>query len=509
MSAVFRYLKMEGAPVSAYGASATGDATAAIMRAINANKGGLVIIDAGMVYQVAGLFLNDTSYNGTTIRCDGWLKLLPDGGAANFGGAWVGLLVGAADRITLQGLKFDGNRAGMTAREQIFCVGVAGASNADLGKLKFKEMRGDGLYVGQANWQASSATASNIEIDSIIAANSADDGRNAVTINSVSGLRLGYLYSNQVGGVIGAATEPGGIDIEPDQGYQSCTDILVGEANVITAGASGVGVFGKSASGNDANADWNCSRITFGKINLRRTGTSGAGLSGSGFTRCADLTIVDGTYTFNSTRGAGPMHDLSQRVKANWRVSNVTYGAWAGATGTLQDSRIEVTATNFSVAALRTTSTLQCDFPVKAAASAAGTVFAVQTLANGRGAITQTETHYTVDAPYDGNMARAFRNEPGDTVTYGQGTEVRGGDWTGYANPSVTIDATIPRRDVRGLLQTTAMPTSGAWAAGDFVQCVPANTGTAGKVLLGWVRLTTGTGQVAGTDWDNVYATTS
>jgi len=52
--------------------------------------------------------------------------------------------------------------------------------------------------------------------------------------------------------------------------------------------------------------------------------------------------------------------------------------------------------------------------------------------------------------------------------------------------------------------QKTAMPTSGNYEIGDFVMNItPAETGTAGSkyIILGWSRVTTGSGNVLNTDW--------
>lgn len=52
---------------------------------------------------------------------------------------------------------------------------------------------------------------------------------------------------------------------------------------------------------------------------------------------------------------------------------------------------------------------------------------------------------------------------------------------------------------------SSSIPTAGAWVTGDFVaNTAPAISG--GRVLLGWSRLTTGSGHVSGTDWAPVYA---
>lgn len=54
----------------------------------------------------------------------------------------------------------------------------------------------------------------------------------------------------------------------------------------------------------------------------------------------------------------------------------------------------------------------------------------------------------------------------------------------------------------------STMPTTGKYMIGWFVRN-RAPTISSGKVLIGWVRLTTGSGHVAGTDWSPVYGTTT
>lgn len=56
-------------------------------------------------------------------------------------------------------------------------------------------------------------------------------------------------------------------------------------------------------------------------------------------------------------------------------------------------------------------------------------------------------------------------------------------------------------------LTATYVPTLGTWTAGDRIVLQPEPVGTDGRVLNGYVRLTTGSGHVVGTDWLRVYAT--
>ena len=505
--------------LSASGIPTGSDQSANIAQWAYANRGSILVFDPppGQMYVFGGILL-DSNYSGTKLRWEGYTQLpsnLTSPGVTttpNFGGCWTGIVVGLADEVTLENVMIHGNRLNMADNEHVIPIGVAGATNLRIEHgWRIKEIRGDAIYVGQADWQNNTANPQYIDIGDGVVMNSADDGRNAISLISCSGGTIGKIRSIGVGGVVGGVVQPGGLDIEPDFGYQSVTDITVEELLVKTAGTSGIAVLGLSASGNNSQRDWNCHGITLKTVRIVRTGTNGAGLAAAGFERCADVKVLDGEMAYLSTAGAGVIHDQSQRVQARWKFNNVTYGAWLGASDSLQQSRIDVEATNYTIAPVRTTCTVDVDVRARASASVPGsTAFGVQCLANSRSNVVQTRTHYYVEAPYDGNIARAFRNEPGDPVAYGPGTEVRYGDWTGYANPTVTIDATIPKRNVTGMMQGSAYPQIGTWAAGDIFQVVPAQySQSTGKVLSSCVRLTSGSGNVHGTDWINNYGTDS
>lgn len=57
-------------------------------------------------------------------------------------------------------------------------------------------------------------------------------------------------------------------------------------------------------------------------------------------------------------------------------------------------------------------------------------------------------------------------------------------------------------------LLAAKLPTSGGYVVGQFVRCSAPQV-VDGKLLTGWVRLTTGVGQQAGVDWAEVWAATS
>lgn len=485
----------------------TTDDSIKIQACIDAMKGQLAVVDAGKTFFCAGISLNGSSYNNTTIRFDGTLLMKPDDGASTFGGAWVGMLVKDCSGVTLATPKINGNRTNMTAREQIFCIGVAGASNLTITDPTFTETRGDCIYIGQSSWTASSATSSNIRIGKILHTNSAVDGRNTVSIISVTGLYIESCMARNSGGTINGVVEPGGIDIEPDQGYETCNDIYIGPCDITTGGNSGLGIFGKSISGNDANLDWNCFDIRIAASKVSKVGTTGAAISAAPFTRVADLRIEDLYTSYDGgVRGRGPLFDFCQRVEAKVRSANVTLGALLGSGGNVDASAFDISGTSFDTAIVRTTGVTNSKVVVRRSgtAIAASTSFGVQLYNEGR-SVTQTDVTYNVHAPYDGVMARAFRNEPGNLVTIGTTCVVRGGDWSGY---STANDAAIRTEDIIGWNNQSATPSTGTWVQGTFVKNDVAAQG-GGKIMIGWVRLNTGSNNVLNNDWSQAFATTS
>lgn len=487
------------------------DDSARAQVAIDSMKGKRIDRNIGKTFLVAGLTLSGSTYNNTIIGGQGLFKLKPDGAASNFGGGWVGLLIKDCDGVVTYP-NWDGNRTAMTQREQIICEGIAGASNWTQREPMFSQTRGDCIYVGQSNWQVNSTNPQRGVIEFVQHINTAFDGRNTISIIACTGLTIHGMKAQNSGGFVNGFFMPGGIDIEPDQGYEICSDIRIGPTEITTGGTSGLGIFGKSISGNDANLDWNCFDIEFGPARIQKFGTTGSALSAGPFVRCADVYLEDFYISYEGgVRGNGPVFDFCQRVKGKVRAANVTNGVVLGPVGNAQQLEIEVTAVNFSNAVVRSTSATNGTVKVKANGAVAGAVAAVQFDNGGRVGLTQQNMTYEVHAPYDGNLTRALHNEPSNPIIFGPGCIAQNGNWAGYPGGVGANTATIRTENNSGWDNQNAMPTVGAWVQGKFVSndLVSQAAPGAGKMLIGWSRLNTGSNNTLNTDWSQVVVTIS
>lgn len=419
----------------------------AIQTIINANKGKRIMFGPG-TYLVSGIELDGSTYDGTVLEClpGAELKLDADNGDDTFGGAWVGILIKDCARVQLLNLRWDGNRANMTAREQIFCIAVAGATDYDIIGSRFREVRGDGIYIAQSDWSTGSATPKRGTILDCKGYNSAVDGRNLISVISAEGLQIHGVYSDQIGGIINATTMPAGICIEPDQGYHTCADIQVADALIISAGTSGMAVLGKAIT-DDATRDWNSNRISVKDVQVKLvTGAT----QGPAFTRCSNLQLDVKVEQVSGSRVKGIVIDAVDDVTGEVVCSGNNYGVNVGAGVLCKDIDLRVTVSNYSASGLRTGKITGAKFTGRIyGAQSAVSTFAIQCHNEG-GSSTQTDVTYSVDCPYDGNNVRAFRNEVGNEVTFSD-SKIMGCDFGGYASISVTCDAVIPAIGVFGL----------------------------------------------------------
>lgn len=450
-------------------------------KAVDAAKGKTLVVPSGVIPSIAGITLSGSSYNNTFIEVQSELTLFADGGSSTFSGAWVGILFKDCDGCGFSG-RFNGNRAAMTASEHIYCIGLAAATNAYFPIIQVREIRGDGIYIGQSNWLSNSNNSTNVRIGAIYGYNSADDGRNLLSIISVKRCIIGIFDSYLIGGVIGGVRMPGGLDIEPDFGYQPCEDIVVSALNIQSAQAAfGLCIAGKAIT-NDATRDWCVQRVSFGSVNITLTGTT----LGPQFQRWGQLSFENLQVARNAYGGQGGEFDFGDGLRADMVASNSTIGFRFGFADLVQDFDVKLKVRNYSISGMYTGGVKNGRFTGRiTGASSSSSTFAILTQANGR-TITQSDVTYEVDAPFDGLNARAFRNQVGDTVTYGSGTCAIDCDWSGYSSFSVQCDAQIPTSNIRGRnigSAITAAPANGAWAQGDIAWFTQAAGSTAPGAL--------------------------
>ncbi|XYI40309.1 Pectate lyase superfamily protein domain-containing protein [Cupriavidus necator] len=497
-----------------FGAKMDGtDETRILQAAINSSRGKTLVIPDGQI-MAAGVTMLDASYSNTTIIFHGELLLKPmPPGSPNFGGAWVGLIIGRCDGVRLV-FRGHGNRARQPAREHIFLVGIAGATNLEIPSFRAREIRGDGLYISQSDWLASSANPVGINIGVFEAYNSEDDGRNALSIISGENISIGTFRSFRVGGTINGMVMPGGLDVELDHPYQSVTNLSIGSLSVVTSGASGLGISGKGG-GKSANVVG----VSVGSFVVKNTS---AGTIADEFGTVTQTNnhclvvgdavrnlIAKGSTTYTRARGDAVIVMDCQSVHIQVNVQHVREGARIGSdtgakTGPVNSS-IHINADDIGQRGIRISKAASTRIsgrvsgPVKKHYSTVSGVYLLSP--------TMKDVVISVDVEYSSAWTRTYRQEGTaryencairDCAVYGPYS-----DWTTWVG-----DAQLPRINVQGITEQSTLPKGGTWARGTFVRNT-APSGESARVLLGWVRLSDGNGTTLGVDWSAAYAAVS
>lgn len=137
-----------------------------------------------------------------------------------------------------------------------------------------------------------------------------------------------------------------------------------------------------------------------------------------------------------------------------------------------------------------------------------GVVVARNTVRNAGTAITQSSASTVQDV--EGNLVVADPTAGGyNAANKGVGTMPgigNGAQWWLLTRDSDPASATYGQSLGGTSRNASAQPTTGKWLAGMVVSARTSGV-TSGKILLGWLRLTTGSAHVAGTDWSPMYAT--
>lgn len=469
------------------------DDSAAIQAAIDANQGGTIVLPAPYTFLAAGIVLSGPCYDGTRIVVDGVFKLKPSNGVMNWDPAspvYAGFTFYdiSAFHIEAPGM-MDGNRAAQPnespSDQQCHLINVRGGYGFTTGLLRAREIRGDVIVVSTKTNVAPYVEAENscdFHIGLVHVVNSADDGRNAVSI--ISGLNWSVAggVSIKVGGVIGGDQMPGGFDVEPDGGEHRVANFHVGPWVVETAGSSGVAVLGKAIT-EDANRDWNTSNGYVAPFVVVSTTAAG---SQPAFSRSLGLN-VSGTHVRTAGPDNGPALDYLDHFKGDFEVSGASMGVVVGFEDFVQDFEINVRVRDHTGPGLLAIGVARGRFTGYVRGAVAGSAYGVEAAVASRTALTQTDVTYAVDVPYDAGNAFGFLAGPGLTFT---GCAVANCAFQGYPDSSqqLGLETFLPSINVLGRNSAAAAPTTGYWAAGDVVT----NTAPGAGGAPGWVCTTGG-----------------
>lgn len=498
------------------------DVSAQVQAWIDANKGKHLIFPAGYQYKMAGVKLDGSSYDGTRITFLGELLLAPStsSGAATFGGQWQGLLLRGCDNIEVI-FRGHGNRANQHAYEHQNLLAIAGATNIRIPYFYGREVRADGLNLNSLTYSTESQLPIGITIGDLICENTADDGRNAISVVCGTDISVKSVRSKNVGGQIGAFWMPGGVDIEPNYNWNQCRRIQFGSVNVIGAGTANFAVQG--VTDYDVTSDIYCNSLSVTNTKAADiVGSNGGAASctahGSLLIRSSKrVTIADFQSVHTNAYGDAVAITEVDQVTVKGVAKHVRHGAQIGALPvggtTIMDvakSDIDIRFDDvcrwgFNIGHITDTKIRgQVTSPVSGIYDTSLFAVVANKVNNSQPAL---RSAISVDVPYSATWVRAYRND----ASYPQAFTdcvVRDCIVPGYGSLLGAGELQLLRDNVLGVTDSVAMPNGGTWVASQFIR-KRTPTVASGKVHLGWARLTTGTGNVLDTDWSAVYATTT
>ena len=307
--------------------------------------------------------------------------------------------------------------------------------------------------------------------------------------------------------------EPGAfIDVEPDHTYQTCRRIVATNLRGTSYGTTPIAIQGQRTD-QETTRDVTVTGFDIYQLStptiidaagaLTQTNNQGVQVS-----RCTNVRVTDGSVRFINAWGIGVIVTASYDVKVDLAAHRVHVGQRVGAdnedsaTSGVWNSDINVhtfDCARYGVSTGKITNTKirgQVETPVSGMYTAS--LYAI--IAN---TYTQTDCSYSVNVSPSTNWVRTYRNNGATFVN----TEIRDckiGAVGGYSGVVPHVgDMQIPRYNVTGVTNMSSAPTGGGWAVGTFVRNDGAAIGTpsANKILMGWQRVTTGSGNVMGTDW--------
>nr|DAI64341.1 MAG TPA: tailspike protein [Caudoviricetes sp.] len=465
---------------------------------VNGNRGKEIIFE-GDTYMFAGVELMGTGWEGTTIYFKGKHLLKPDTTGTNtpgYGG-FIGLIITkTVNDLTLY-YRGDGNRTLQYNREHIFNVAVYGATNLSIPYFKCDEIRGDGLYINSEDQTSSTAqNATNINIGTVLGKNTAVDGRNLISIVSCNRGSIKNFIAENIGGVVGGFQQPGGLDVEPNN-LPGCLvrDFVIEDA--VSVGAGGVYLV----------ADWNASPAKIQNCHILKASVRGG--QKIRMYGCSQSSINGECIGTTGDSAAAAEGNASCTMSV--RALTCTTGALIGTQSTNYDCKFTVFARGISNAGVITGGLRRSDLDLDfgdwvAGGNMIGLWFRDL---NSVGSLVQEGNRIRIRCPKTANVLRAIQYTPGTAPLTFTGDNILYGsvftDWPtfdvilGAAGQYLTKEGKMPF-----LTTAAAVPSNGVWKQGDFVYY--SSPSTTNK-FLGFYRITTGSGNVAGTNWGTVSFT--
>lgn len=482
------------------------DFTDALQKTIDRNKGHRIIVPAGGVFQIAGVFMEGQTYSSTKLDCQGRLLLgkRPTTTSSIFQGAWVGLMLRDCDDIEVN-LYADGQRAIQPNEEHVYIMGLAGVRGLTIPRARMLNMRGDGIYCSQYNWSTTSANTDGVTIGILEAYNAAPDGRNAFSLISGDNIAIETFKSFNVGAIVGGYTQPGGFDIEPNHVGQSCKNISIGSLQVVTAGTSGLAIAGRPGR-DDITANVSIGTAVVVNTCLPTLAAANGSLSQTNnhtliVTSATDVTIENYKGSFTAAYGDAVIIGDARGVKLKGSVRHVREGARIGgdtldATGGgagVRESKIDLAVSDWCRFGIRTgkvstSSKITGNVTSVTPGFYTGGIHAVVTMSFPGVPLTQKDVEYSVSAEASPHIARSYRNDVSYPVTYDnvviRDCDCSGTTWAAQVNQFG--DMKVPRYNVRGVTDRPSAP------SGLASSCVPGqqftnSAATTAGAPTGWV----------------------
>lgn len=472
------------------------DVSTQVSTFLNANKGKFIVFESG-TYMFDGVILSGVGWEGTTIYFIGEHLLTPDTTGTNtpgYGGHIGIVLTKDVNGLTLH-YRGNGNRSLQYDRQHIFNVAIYGATNINIPYFECNEIMGDGLYViSEDQTSATSQNTTNLTMGVIKGKNSVVSGRNLVSIVSCNRGYIASVISENIGGVVGGILQPGGLDIEPNN-QPGCLvrDFIVDSATAIGAG----GVY--------MVADWTASPKLIQNCHVKQANIRGGQMAriygADGSSMVADCSSVTNGMSMQGCT----------RSRMDVVVNGCETGALIGTQAQNYDCEVKLHARAITNAGAIVGGARRCKFDIDVTdwrTGGAGNFigFWVRDM-NNIGGLEYIDNTITLVCPKTANVLRAMNYTAGTSAitfsgvnTLEEGSQFK--DWTNAYDITAEMGTRIYKKGkIPNLTFASGVPTTGNWVAGDLVYYN--NPSTTNK-YVGFYRITTGSGNVNGTDWGTI-----